>query len=118
MLTQEFAEHFADHWFAAWNAHDLARILSHYDDAFEMASPRIVDIGGEPSGVLRGKENVGRYWEKALRALPDLRFEKLGVFVGVRSVALHYRNHAGRIAIEVFEIDANGRVIRAEAHYA
>jgi hypothetical protein len=56
-----------------------------------MASPRIVEIAGEAPGVLRGKESIGANWEKALRIIPDLRFEKLAVFVGARSLAIHYR---------------------------
>jgi hypothetical protein len=81
-ISREFAERFAEEWIAAWNAHDLVRILAHYEDDFEMASPLIVEIAGEPWGVLPGKEKIGAYWEKALRLSPDLRFEKLGVFIG------------------------------------
>ena len=118
MVSRDVAERFADEWIAAWNAHDLARVLSHYEDDFEMASPLIVEVAGEPSGVLRGKASVGAYWEKALTLIPDLRFEKLAVFVGVRSIALHYRNRAGRLAVETLEIGETGRVVRAAAHYA
>jgi hypothetical protein len=89
MIGRDFAEHFAEEWIAAWNAHDLPRILSHDEDDLEMASPRIVEVAGEPSGVLRGKASVGAYWGKALRLIPDLRFEKIGVFVGAASIALH-----------------------------
>jgi len=116
-ITQEFAERFAEEWIAAWNAHDLPRILSHYEDDFEMSSPIIIEIAGEPSGVLRGKKNVGAYWEKVLGLSPDLRFEKLGVFPGVRSLAIHLRNQKGRLSVEVFEIGATGRVTRAAAHH-
>lgn len=118
MLTPEFAEHFAHDWIAAWNAHDLARILSHYEDHFEMASPRIVDIAGEPTGVLRGKEHVRAYWEKALELIPHLNFELLGVFVGAHSVALLYLNQAGRKAVETFEFAPSGKVLRAAAQYS
>src|ERR1700723_3107179 len=38
MMTSELALRFAE-WIAAWNAHDLPRILSHYADDFEMSSP-------------------------------------------------------------------------------
>jgi ketosteroid isomerase-like protein len=31
-VTREFADPFAEEWIAAWNAHDLPRILSHYED--------------------------------------------------------------------------------------
>ena len=116
-ISRDFAERFADEWISGWNAHDLPRILSHYEDDFEMASPLVIEIEDEPSGVLRGKESVGAYWEKALRLIPDLRFEKLAVFVGARSIAIHYRNQAGRLAVEVFEIGTSGRVVRAAAHY-
>jgi hypothetical protein len=118
VITREFARQFADEWIAAWNAHDLARVLSHYEDDFEMASPLIVEIAGEPSGVLRGKKAVGAYWEKALLRSPDLRFERLGVFVGARSLAIHFRNQTGRLSIETLEIGSTGRVTRAAAHHA
>jgi hypothetical protein len=117
-ISREFAERFAEEWIAAWNAHDLPRILSHYEDDFEMASPLIVEIAGEPSGVLRGKEKIGAYWEKALRLSPDLQFERLGVFPGVRSLAIHFRNQNGRLSVETFEIGESGRVIWAAAHHA
>jgi hypothetical protein len=118
MITAAHAARFAEEWISAWNARDLTRVLSHYDDDFEMASPRIVDIAGEPSGVLRGKAAIGAYWEKALGLNPHLRFELLGVFVGARSIALHYKNQTGRLAVEVFELGSSGRVSRAAAHYA
>ncbi|HEY2515155.1 MAG TPA: nuclear transport factor 2 family protein [Polyangiaceae bacterium] len=118
MLTAEFAAHFAAEWIAAWNAHDLPRILSHYQDDFEMASPRIVDIAGEPSGVLRGKERVAAYWTKALAQNRELAFELLGTFIGARGIALRYKNQVGRFAVEVFEFGEGGLVARAAAHYS
>jgi SnoaL-like domain len=117
MITRHFAESFADEWIAAWNARDLPRVLSHYEDDFEMASPLIVEVAGEPSGVLRGKDSVRAYWEKALQRNHDLHFEKLGVFVGARSVAIHYRNQKGRLSVETFEIGERRLVTRAAAHY-
>ena len=116
-LTREFAEHFAQEWIAAWNAHDLARILSHYAEDFEMSSPRIVQIADEPSGVLRGKAAIGAYWAKALALLPDLHFELDSVLLGAQSLTLYYRGPRG-MAAEVFFFDAQGLVVRAAAHYA
>jgi len=116
-ITREFAERFADQWIAAWNAHDLPRVLSHYEDDFEMASPIIIEITGEPSGVLRGKKKVGAYWEEALQRSPDLRFEKLGVFIGARGLAIHFRNQRGRPSVETFELGEQGLVTRAAGHH-
>ena len=117
MLTRAEADHFAAEWIASWNTRDLLRILAHYADDFEMASPRIAEIAGVPAGVLRGKSAVGAYWGKALALIPELHFELLATFVGARSIALHYRNHAGRLAVEVFELGDDGKVVRAAAHY-
>ena len=111
------AERFAAEWIDAWNAHDLKRVLSHYTDDFEMTSPVIIQVAGEPSGKLVGKAAVGAYWRTALERLPDLHFELVSVLVGVDSVAIHYRGAGGRPAIEVFFFRADGKVSRAVAHY-
>ncbi|MGP8472195.1 nuclear transport factor 2 family protein [Burkholderia sp. PR2] len=117
-ITEAFARHFAQEWIDAWNAHDLDRILSHYDDAFVMHSPMIARIAGEPSGCLHGKAAVRAYWAKALQLIPDLRFEFIAVLAGVDSVAIHYRGANGRGAVEVFRFGAGNRVNEAFAHYA
>jgi hypothetical protein len=117
VISREFAERFARDWIEAWNAHDLERILGHYTDDFEMASPVIVQIMGEPSGTLRGKAKIREYWTKALGQLPDLHFEPLSVLVGASSVTILYRGHRGQSA-EVFWFDREGKVARAAAHYA
>lgn len=113
-----FAEHFAAEWLAAWNAHDLPRILSHYAEDFEMASPRIVDVAGEPSGRLKGKAAVAAYWAPGLGPGSKLRFEAPVVLLGAGGLALRYRNHRGQEVVETFEFDAENKVIRAAAHYS
>lgn len=118
MITADAAQHFAEEWIAAWNAHDLPRILSHYADDFSMTSPFIPDLVGEASGTLHGKDAVGAYWGKALSRMPDLRFELLGVFRSMGSVVIHYRNQSGRLAAEVCELNAAGLVQRSVAHYS
>ncbi len=118
MIDKTFAERFAREWIAAWNSHDLQRILAHYTEDFEMTSPRIVELAGEPSGRLRGKEAVGAYWARALQRLPDLCFELISTLAGMDSVTLYYRGAGGRLAAEVFHFGPDRKVARAYAHYA
>ena len=118
MMDKAFVEHFAADWVASWNAHDLERILAHYAEDFEMTSPVIVQIAGDPSGTLRGKKAVGAYWQKALQLLPDLRFELISLLVGVASATLYYKGARGRLVAEVFHFGPDGKVVRALAHYA
>lgn len=55
-----FAQRFADDWIDSWNAHDLDRVLSQYDDGFERSSSLIAQFAGKSSAVLRGKSAIAR----------------------------------------------------------
>ncbi len=112
------AQTWAADWIDGWNSHDLARILSHYRDDFVMSSPKIAQIAGEPSGVLRGKAAVAAYWTTALARLPDLHFELIAIFAGVDRLVIHYTGAGGQRAAESFVFDADGLVIESAAHYA
>lgn len=117
MIDKIFAAHFAKEWLDAWNSHDLDRILLHYADDFEMTSPVIISIAGEPSGMLKGKEKVRAYWAKALQRIPDLRFELMTTLIGVNSITLYYKSPRGHAA-EVFHFGPDQKVVKAFAHYA
>jgi ketosteroid isomerase-like protein len=41
-MTRDEAWTLAQHWVAAWNAHDLDRIMSHYEEAMELGSGPMV----------------------------------------------------------------------------
>jgi hypothetical protein len=117
MISRNFAVQFAEEWIAAWNRHDIERVLSHYADDFEMSSPYIAQIAGEPSGTLAGKPAIRAYWAEALSRMPDLRFDLLETLSGVDSVTLYYLSVRG-MAAEVFFFNADGQVVKAFAHYA
>lgn len=117
MIDTEFAKKFANDWIAAWNNHDLERVLVHYADDFVMFSPNIIRIVNEPSGRLQGKTEVGRYWKKALQLIPDLRFELKSILVGIDSITLYYQSVHGRTAAEVFHFSPDHKVTKAYAHY-
>ena len=117
MVTRDRALKFAQEWIEAWNAHDLQGVLSHYTDDFEMSSPFISALAGELSGTLRGKTQVGAYWQSALKRIPDLRFELLEVFTCVNSVTIYYRSVLGKLATEVLFLNQDGKAYKAFAHY-
>jgi hypothetical protein len=117
-LTADEARQFAQEWIEAWNAHDLERILSHYDDAAELTSPTAARLLGLPDGTIRGKEGLGAYFQKGLQAYPGLRFELKDVLCGVRSVLLYYTNQNGTHTGEFMEISPSGKVTRVVANYS
>lgn len=115
-MEKETAQEFANEWVAAWNEHDLEKILVHYEDDFEMSSPAIIKLTGEPSGTLKGKTAVGEYWAGALQKFPDLQFQLLHILRGANSVTLIYQGVLG-LSAEVFHFAPSGKVARAFAHY-
>ena len=115
-MNKQQAGRFAQEWIAAWNAHDLDKILSHYEDDFEMSSPAIIKLTGELSGRLQGKKTVGEYWAGALKKYPDLKFNLRHMLLGANSVNLSYDGVLG-LSSEVFQFSASGKVSRASAHY-
>lgn len=117
-MTREDAWKFAHHWVAAWNAHNLELILTHYDDAVELTSPVAAQLLGTPEGKVAGKPDLRAYFQKGLAAYPDLRFDLENVFWGVHSVVLCYANQKGTRTAEFMELSASGKVLRVVANYS
>lgn len=111
------ATDFAQEWIAAWNSHDLDRILSHYAEAVEFVSPFIVKLTGRADGRQHGKSALRDYFARGLAAYPDLRFELHRVYEGVGGLVLEYQSVNGLRAAEAMEFDAGGQVCRVRAHY-
>jgi len=116
-MDMAFAQGFAAEWVAAWNAHDLERVLSHYRDDFKLTTPLIKKIIGNESGMLAGKGAIRPYWHKALELVPDLYLELMHVTVGINMVSICYKTVNDRIAIETFLFDANGKVYQSSVCY-
>jgi ketosteroid isomerase-like protein len=110
VIDVEFARSFAAEWVAAWNAHDLDRVLSHYSEDFSMSSPVIVERDVDPSGTLHGKPAVRAYWAAAMAAAkPPIHFELIDVYTGVDTVTMHYRSVGRRLVCETVVFDAERR---------
>lgn len=115
-MTKDEAWDLANDWVAAWNAHDLDRIMNHYDDAVELISPVAVQLLGAPEVV--GKANLRAYFQRGLEAYPELRFHLEDVLWGLNSVVLYYKNQKGTHTAEFMELSATGKVARVLAHYS
>ena len=117
-ITRADAVAFAEEWIAAWNAHDLERILAHYDDAVELTSPVAAQLLGRPDGKVVGKADLRTYFRHGLQAYPQLRFELETVFRGLHSVVLCYANQKGTRTAEFMEFSSTGKVRRVVANYS
>ncbi|AWA30220.1 nuclear transport factor 2 family protein [Flavobacterium magnum] len=119
MVTETFAKSFADTWAAAWNAHNLDAILSHYSDNFTIETPMAAKLLAGNEGVVHGKEAVREYWQIGLQRIPDLHFEILDVLTGINSLTIYYINTAtGRKSAESLFFNDTGKIHRAFVMYS
>lgn len=117
-MTRDEACKLAEHWIAAWNAHDLDLIMTHYEDAIELTSPVAARLLGTAGGKVVGKANLRAYFQRGLEAYPELHFHLQDVLWGLNSVVFYYTNQKGTRTGEFMELSAIGRVTRVVAHYS
>src|ERR1700753_2993722 len=96
---------YAEEWAAAWNRRDVEAVLAHFHDDVVFTSP--VAAGGVPGskGVVSGKAALRGYWRAAVAAVPDLHFDIIGVYAGVSTLVINYRNQKGGLVNDVLEFD-------------
>lgn len=115
MTDATVAAAFAEDWIAAWNAHDLDRILSHYAPDIVLLSPVAQRRVGD--GRVKGLDALRGYWSAALASQPELKFEWIETMVGYSSLTIVYSNHRGMKAAETFEFGPGDKVVRSIACY-
>ena len=119
-MTHDEARARGAEWARAWNARDIEAVLSHFTDDVTFLSPVAADVVGTPE--LRGKPALRAYWQQALariarlhvtveRVLWDTEAQELVVLYNAELDDRRMR------ACERMKLDAEGRVIFAEALY-
>ena len=107
---------FAEAWEAAWNSHDLDRILAHYSEGVVFRSHKAMQLVGQ--GEVRGRAALRHYWSKALSAQPELSFVVVNVFKGHGMMVITYENQRGVLAAETLRFGTEGLVVEASACHA
>lgn len=108
---------YAEDWVRAWNAHDIEAVLRHFRDDVVFTSPVAARVLPETKGVVRGKPALREYWATALKTLPDLRFDMVGVYRGESVLVVNYRNERGGLVNEVLVFDSDGLVREGHGTY-
>ena len=104
-------------WIEAWNSHDLERVLALYAEDSEMTSDKILALGLDASGTVRGKPMLRKYWTRAFELLPNLHFELIDVFVSPDSLVVFYRNERGQKICEYLRLDDEGKIRQGSANH-
>jgi hypothetical protein len=116
VVTTPEAAGFAGEWSAAWNRRDVDAVLAHFHDDVVFTSPYAAEFVPGSAGVVRGKAALREYWCTAIKAVPNLHFDIVGVYGGASVLVINYRNQGGTLVNEVLEFDG-GLVRRGHGTY-
>lgn len=107
---------FSQHWVQAWNAHDVEAVLRHFHEDVVFTSPVAAKLFPETAGIIRGKAELRRYWNGAVQSIPGLRFAVEGVYQGVDTLVILYRNQDDGLVNEVLRF-SNDQVVEGHGTY-
>lgn len=119
-MPAEKNKQIATEWFAAFNEHNLAKLLALYDEKAEHYSPKLKARRPESSGLIRGKQALSQWWQEAFDRIPSLRYEVSKIVADEQTVFMEYfryvENEETLRVCEVLEI-RNGLIVFSKVYH-
>lgn len=113
-------EHIAQHWFDAFNAHNLEALLALYDEEAIHFSPKLKIRQPETGGLVRGKAALREWWKDAFERLPTLHYQPTSFTANEERVFMEYiRTVEGEpemLIAEVLEI-SHGKINASRVYH-
>lgn len=92
-MTHEAHRNLALQWFAAFNEHNLEKLLSLYDDNASHYSPKLKVRQPETQGLIHKKAALRAWWQDAFTRLPSLKYEVKKIVADNDCVFMEYVRH-------------------------
>ena len=119
-MSQEKNLSIAHLWFDAFNAHNLDKLLSLYDDEAQHFSPKLKIRQPETNGLVVGKEALRNWWHDAFDRLPSLHYRVTSLTANSDRVFMEYTrsvdNEPEMLVAEVLEIK-EGKIIFSRVYH-
>ena len=113
-------EQIAYRWFEAFNAKDIDKLLSLYDNYAEHFSPKLKVRRPETKGLVKGKAAMHEWWQDAFERLPSLHYKVKTLTANNERVFMEYiRSVDGEedmAVAEVLEIK-EGKIIYSRVYH-
>ncbi|WP_144891391.1 nuclear transport factor 2 family protein [Flavobacterium tiangeerense] len=119
-MTPEKLQSIAFKWFETFNAKELEKLLSLYDDEAIHYSPKLKMYKPESDGFVTGKEALRAWWQDAFERLPSLNYKVKSLTANGDRVFMEYtRTVVGvedLLVAEVLEIKDN-KIIASRVYH-
>ena len=117
----EESEQIATSWFAAFNEHNLEKLLALYHDQAEHYSPKLKVRHPQTLGLIKGKNALRSWWKDAFDRFPTLEYKVLRLTPHQDRVFMEYMRHVqgedDLLVGEMLEIK-NGLIVRSSVFHA
>ena len=119
MNEEKINEQIAQQWFAAFNEHDLEKLLALYDDNAKHYSPKLKIRQPETDGWIIGKAALRTWWADAFKRLPTLHYELNKLTANNERVFMEYTRQVDgeedMLVAEVLEIEE--RIVESRVYH-
>ena len=116
--TRADVQRLAEDWIAAWNDHDLDRIISHYAENVTFEASTVVDRWDREDGRLIGRTEVQEQFRKGLELAPNLHFTLEAIFLAPSGYAVLYSRENGNRVVDRVVLNDEGLAAQVTAFYA
>lgn len=119
-MTPEKNLSIAHLWFEAFNAHNLEKLLSLYDDEAQHYSPKLKIRLPETKGLVTGKDALSSWWKDSFDRLPTLHYKVTSLTANSERVFMEYirtvDNEEEMLVAEILEIK-DGKIIASRVYH-
>ena len=119
-MTPEKNLSIAHLWFEAFNAHNLEKLLSLYDDEAQHYSPKLKIRLPETKGLVTGKDALRSWWKDSFDRLPTLHYKVTSLTSNSDRVFMEYirtvDNEEDILVAEILEV-RDGRIIASRVYH-
>ncbi len=108
-------------WFAAFNEHNLEKLLALYDEDAEHYSPKLKVHQPKTNGFIKGKDALRNWWFDAFNRLPNLHYKMLELTAEDGRVFMEYiRQTPNEDDLQVGEvlIISSGKIISSRVYHS
>jgi limonene-1,2-epoxide hydrolase len=113
-------EQIATKWLAAFNEHDLEKLLSLYDDEAKHYSPKLKLRQPETNGLIMGKNALRAWWADTFERLPELHYAVISLTADEHKVFMEYTRQVpgeeNMAVAEILEI-RDGKIIASRVYH-
>lgn len=119
-MTPESLQSIAFRWFEAFNAKQLDKLLSLYEDNAQHFSPKLKIRQPETNGLIIGIAAMRVWWQEAFDRLPTLQYELTSLTANSDRVFMEYvrkvEGEEDMLVAEVLDVK-DGKIIKSRVYH-